>query len=243
MPLMRRHKYMLVAIGFYWPAIFIATHIPIPSDLIRNAGMSDKTMHFLAYLALVSIAWFAVSPFEKVDWKKSKVWIILAAVVLYGAFDEWLQGFVGRSPDVLDFVYDVSAALTALVIMTFLTFWPAVLTLATFFIFAITCLTSPNITFQNEYINSAFFFLAYAFFTLVWIQSSQRIWNIKRSQAKWFISSIGVPAAALTAMTGLSLAFGKEFWPLNIITAALAIIAATATTYLTTKICNKKTKN
>lgn len=237
---MKRHKFMLVAIGLYWPAIFIATHIPISGEFIHDAGMSDKTMHFLAYLTLVSIAWFAVSPFEKVDWKKNKVWIILAAVVLYGVFDEWLQGFVGRSPDVFDFVADVSAALTALVIMTFLTFWPTVLTLATFFIFAITCLTIPNITLQNEYINSAFFFLSYTFFTLVWIQSSQRIWNIKRSQAKWFISSIGVPAAALMAMTLMSLAFGKQFWPLNIITSASAILAATAATYLTTKALVKK---
>jgi len=231
---------MLVAIGFYWPAIFIATHIPISGEFIQDAGMSDKVMHFLAYLALVSIAWFAVSPFERVNWKKNKVWIILAAVVLYGAFDEWLQGFVGRSPDIFDFFANVSAALTALIIVTFLTFWPAVLTLATFFIFAITCLTSPNITFQNEFINSAFFFLSYTFFTLVWIQSSQRIWNIKKSQAKWFISSIGVPTAALTVMTGMSMAFGKEFWPLNIITAASAIIATTTATYLTTKALNKK---
>lgn len=231
---------MLVVLGLYWPAIFVATHIPISGDFVQKAGMSDKTMHFLAYLALVSIAWFAVSPFEKVNWKKSKVWIILAAIVWYGAFDEWLQKFVGRQPEMLDFFADISAAFTALVILTFLTFWPAVLTLTTFFIFSITCLTRPNIAFMNEYTNSAFYFLSYAFFTLVWIQSSERIWNIKKSQAKWFISSIGIPAAAMTAMTLISLAFGKDFWLLNIITAASAIIAATATSYIITKIVNKK---
>jgi hypothetical protein len=241
MPLMRRHKFMLVAIGFYWPAIFIATHIPMPGKIVGSVGMSDKTMHFLAYLALVSIAWFAVSPFDKVNWKKSKVWIILAAIVWYGAFDEWLQGFVGRDPEMLDFITDIAAAFTALLVLTFLTFWPAVLTFSTFFIFAITCLTRPNIAFMNEYANSAFYFLSYAFFTLVWIQSSERFWNMKKSQVKWFISSIGVPAAALTSMTMISLAFGKDFWPMNIITAASAIIAATATSYIITKVSIKRT--
>jgi hypothetical protein len=232
---------MLVAIGFYWPAIFIATHIPDPGKIVGNAQMSDKTMHFLAYLALVSIAWFAVSPFEKVNWKKSKVWIILAAIVWYGAFDEWLQKFVGRQPEMLDFITDIAAAFTALLVLTFLTFWPAVLTLTTFFIFAITCLTDTNIVFKNEYVNSAFYFLSYAFFTLVWIQSSERFWNIKRSEIKWIISSIGAPLAALTAMTLMSLAFGKDFWLMNIITAASAITAATATSYIITKIYSKKT--
>jgi len=240
MPLMKRHKFMLVAIGFYWPVIFILTHIPLPGKLISSAGMSDKVMHFLAYLGLVSIAWFAVSPFEKVNWKKAKVWIILAAVIWYGAFDEWLQSFVGRSMDIYDFAADITAALTALLIMTFLTFWPAVLTFSTIFIFAITCLTRPNITLQNELINSAFYFLAYAFFTLVWIQSSDRIWFTKKSDSQWFASSFGVPLAALAVMTALSVAFGKEFWPMNIITASSAIIASTVVTYLTKKTVSRR---
>jgi hypothetical protein len=231
---------MLVALGLYWPAIFVATHIPLSGTAIGNVGMSDKTMHFLAYLALVSMAWFAVSPFDKVNWEKAKVWIILAAIVWYGAFDEWLQGFVGRSPDIYDFYADMAAAVTALLIATFLTFWPAVLTLATFFIFSITCMTRPNIAFMNEYANSAFYFLSYSFFTLVWIQSSERFWNIKKSVPKWIISSIGIPIIALAAMSLAAKVSDKTIWPMDIITATAAIVAATATTYLTTKAYTKK---
>ncbi len=230
---------MLTALGFYWPAIFVATHIPEPENIVGMIGMSDKTMHFLAYLALVSLAWFAVSPFEKVNWKKAKVWIILAAIVWYGAFDEWLQGFVGRDPEIYDFYADIGAAFTALIILTFLSFWPAVLTLATIFLFSITCLTSPNIAFGNEYANSAFYFLSYSFFTLVWIQCSERYWNIKRSAVKWIVSSIGIPIAALAGMTIISTAFKKDIWHMDIITALAAITAATAITYITTKISRK----
>lgn len=239
MPLLRRHKYMLTALGFYWPAIFVATHVPMSGSMVGRMGMSDKTMHFLAYLALVSLAWFAVSPFEKVKWSKVKVWIILAAIVWYGAFDEWLQGFVGRSPDIYDFYADIGAAFTALLIMTFFSFWPAVLILATFLIFSITCLTRSNITFMNEYVNSAFYFLSYSFFTLVWIQCSDRFWDIKRSMFKWILNSIGVPTAALAAMTLISLVFGKEIWYMDIITAFASITASTAVTYLTARVYRK----
>lgn len=233
MPLQRRHKYILISLAFYWPAIFVATHVSIPSGLIGSIGMSDKTMHFLSYLALVSLLWFAVSPFEKVNWRKAKVWGILAVIVWYGAIDEWLQGFVGRDPDIMDFYTDISAAFTALIIMTFFSFWPALLILASFFIFAITCLTRVNIVFMNEYANSAFYFLAYSFFTLVWIQCSERFWKLKRATGWWFASSAGIPMIALSAMMLCSLAFGKSIWYLNMVTAASAIAASTAISYLT----------
>jgi hypothetical protein len=231
---------MLTALGFYWPAIFVATHIPNPGKIVGTIGMSDKTMHFLAYLALVSLVWFSVSPFEKVKWAKAKVWIILATIVWYGAFDEWLQKFVGRQPDVFDFCADIGAAFTALIILTFLSFWPAVLALAAIFIFSITCLASPQITLGNEYANSAFYFLSYSFFTLVWIQCSERFWNIKKTAVKWTLMSLGIPIAALAAMTIISPLFGKDIWPMNIITALTAITAATAITCITTKISQKK---
>jgi hypothetical protein len=231
---------MLVALGLYWPAIFVATHVPLSGSMIGQVGMSDKTMHFLAYLALVSLAWFSVSPFEKVNWKNRKVWIILMAIVWYGAFDEWLQGFVGRSPEMGDFYADIGAAFTAFLILTFLSFWPALLVLVTIFIFSITCLTRPSVTFMNEFANSAFYFVSYCFFTLVWIQSSKRLWVVKKSTFKWFLSSIGVPAIALTVMMLLKLAFGKEIWRMDIETAGAAIIVTTVISYIVSKMCGRK---
>ena len=242
MPLEKRHKYILTALAFYWPAIFVLTHMPLPRD-VHKLGMSDKTMHFLAYLALVSLAWLSVSPSEKVNWRKAKVWIILAAVVWYGAMDEWLQSFVGRSADIRDFYANIAASLTALLIFTFFTFWPGILALATIAIFSITCLTRVNIVFLSEITNSAFYFLAYSFFTLVWIQCSQRAWSLKKSEGKWLASSILVPLAVLSAMMlAAGTVFGKKIWYMDILTAFSAIALTVATSYIICKTTVKKRK-
>jgi len=242
MPLQKRHKYILISLAFYWPAIFVATHVSVPDGLVSSIAMSDKTMHFLMYLALVSLVWLAVSPFEKVNWRKAKVWAILAVIVWYGVMDEWLQGFVGRDPDIMDFYTDISAAFAALLIFTFFRFWPAMLILASVFMFAITCLTRVNIVFMHELANSAFYFLSYSFFTLVWIQCSERFWKLKKATFRWFASSAGIPFIVLTAMVLASLAFGKRIWYMDIITAAAAISATTVISYLTFAFSGKKQK-
>ena len=82
-----RHRYVLIGLLLYWPALFAATHIPVP-DFVGSMGMSDKKLHYLAYLILVSLLWFAVSPHDRVNWKKAKVWIVLAVIVWYGAIDD-----------------------------------------------------------------------------------------------------------------------------------------------------------
>ena len=68
MQLLRRHKSVLIALGIYWPVIFWLTHIPVP-DIARQSGMSDKTMHVLAYFVLTFLIWFTISPYEKVQWR------------------------------------------------------------------------------------------------------------------------------------------------------------------------------
>ncbi|MHC5191269.1 MAG: VanZ family protein, partial [Planctomycetota bacterium] len=106
MKIPRRHKIVLLALGIYWPVIFWLTHIPVP-DVARQSGMSDKTMHVLAFFVLAFLVWFAVCPYQKARWNRLKVWVVLATVIAYAAIDEYLQGFIpGRSADVWDFVAD-----------------------------------------------------------------------------------------------------------------------------------------
>ncbi|MHC5095363.1 MAG: VanZ family protein, partial [Planctomycetota bacterium] len=91
MKLLRRHKTVLLLLGIYWPVIFCLTHIPVP-QVARQSGMSDKTMHVLAYFVLTFLVWFAVSPYHKARWNGIKVWIVLATIIGYAAVDEYLQG-------------------------------------------------------------------------------------------------------------------------------------------------------
>lgn len=62
MVLLRRHKYAIAAILLYWPAVFAATHIPVPK-LVRYSGISDKAMHIVAYMVLASLCWLVFSPY------------------------------------------------------------------------------------------------------------------------------------------------------------------------------------
>ncbi len=235
MPLLRRHKYSIILLSIYWPAIFILTHIPVPM-LARQSGMSDKTMHFLAYMALVFFLWLAVSPYQKVNWNKAKAWIILAVIVWYGVFDEWLQGKVGRNADMMDIAADLSGAVAGLAVLSIFSFWPAALIVAAIFIFAGSNLSKIDMLWQLPYINAWLHFAGYAAFTLIWIQYMYRYVKLaakKLTQPKWILSALAVPIALLVIVKSAGIPMGKKVWLMDCITALTAIGAATITSYFT----------
>ena len=51
MALSLRRKLTVIVLALYWPSLFILAHIPIPK-VVREADVSDKSLHFLAYLLL-----------------------------------------------------------------------------------------------------------------------------------------------------------------------------------------------
>lgn len=191
MALLRRHKYILLSLGLYWPVLFIATHIPMP-NLPQSTGMSDKTMHVLAYGILVFLIWLALRPYQKVDWRTALPWLILAAMVWYCAIDEWLQGKIGRSPDVGDGLADMAGAVGTLLILSVLEFWPASLAICGITVFSLANLSlidsKPNLAWLNMFNN----FCGYAIFTLIWIQYAQRIWpSRKYGSIAWTVWMMG----------------------------------------------------
>lgn len=235
MTLLRRHKYILTALSIYWPALFIATHMPEIPGWVRRSGMSDKTLHYMAYLALTSLAWLAISPYNKVNWKKAKVWGVLVVVVWYGALDEWLQGFVNRSVDIHDFYANLIGTVTSLIILSVLTFWPALLTMTAIIIFIMTNLTRAVTICQSTTINAAFYFCAYAFFALVWIQLGQKHLYLQKitPKLKWFSITLLVPASLLLIIKLASLAIGRQIYHIDTITALAGIAAAAVVSYIT----------
>jgi hypothetical protein len=160
MKLLRRHKAVLLVLGIYWPVIFWLTHIPVP-DVARQSGMSDKTMHVMAYFALTFLVWFAVSPYQKAGWGNLKVWIVLATVIGYAAIDEYLQGYVGRSVDMQDFIADVFGIVLGLGMLSVFGFWPAMLLSAAFFIFVISNMSNLLLLYRQYYLNAVFHLTAY----------------------------------------------------------------------------------
>ena len=87
MALSLQRKITVLVLALYWPALFISAHIPIPR-VVREANVSDKGLHFLAYLVLTFLLWFAVLGNQKVNWRKAAAWWMLLFIIGYGVVDE-----------------------------------------------------------------------------------------------------------------------------------------------------------
>lgn len=233
MLLSRRHKYILMCLSVYWPGLFILTHIPVP-QLARESGMSDKTMHILAYLVLVFFLWHTISPFERVNWRKTKVWLILGAMVWYGAIDEYLQGRIGRNADVEDFLADLAGVVLGLVILTILPFWPGALAIMSVFIFSATNLSKLTTLYPQMHVNICFHFFAYAGFTLLWIQNLHRYIQLNVRSLKWFATALSLPMGLVLLIKLSSPFFDKEVWAIDYFTAGTAITGAVITSWIIT---------
>lgn len=201
--------------------------------------MSDKMMHLLAYLVLVFFVWLAISPYEKVRWNRAKVWIVLAIIVWYGAMDEWLQGRVGRQVELMDFIWDLAGALLGLGILSILSFWPALLTISSIFIFAITDRSVLLSLYPQFHLNTAFHLTAYATLTLIWIQHLDRDGKFRKTHPTWPLIAISLPLALLTAVKGIGLYYAKSLWWVDIATAIFGITLTVLISYLTFHVTKK----
>ena len=87
----------------YWIALVIGTHLP--ADQMPNTfSTADKALHIVAYAGLTILLAFTIYRTAPI-----KFWefYLFFGLSLFGALDEYTQGFVGRMPDVLDWVADV----------------------------------------------------------------------------------------------------------------------------------------
>ena len=191
MTLSLRQKLIIISLLLYWPAIFVLAHIPIP-QLVYKAQVSDKTLHLITYLILVFLLWFAVSPDKKVNWGKAAVWWVFLIMAGYGGVDELLQGYVGRSCDIKDFLANLVGVSGGLILFSFLTFWPALLAVTGITIFCLTNLARANLTELVPVTNAMFHLLAYAVFTMLWIRQILPLPS-KTSMPKRLIIALAVP--------------------------------------------------
>lgn len=107
-PRTRWDRLWLVALPLYWAALFVATHYPrvrIPGEIPH----SDKLIHFSAFGLLAFLFWRALRPRDG-----RFVWLALPALVGYAGLDEWLQQFVGRHTDLMDFIANTAGIVAVL---------------------------------------------------------------------------------------------------------------------------------
>lgn len=244
MKLLRRHKTVLQTLGMYWPAIFALTHIPAKYIGRISTGTSDKVMHSMAYFVLVFLVWFAVSPYQKPQWKRRKVWFVLMAIIGYAAFDEFLQSFIpGRSADVWDFVADMGGLILGMGVLSVFSFWPAMLTFGAVFIFVVSNLSKILQLYPQYHLNTAFHFTAYTTFALIWIQHMDRYSGRRIGQVSWLLLSLLIPAGLLLAVkvSGV-IFFEKSVSWIDAATALFGICAAILTSYAMFKLSRRKNK-
>jgi VanZ family protein len=232
MTLSNQQKIAICVLVLYWPALFVLAHVPMP-QVVQEADVSDKSLHFLTYLVLTFLLWSSVSGNRKVKWCRAAPWLVLFVMLVYGVLDEWLQGYVaGRSCDVRDFFTDLAGALAGLILSSFLTFWPAGLLVTVIFIFGITNVTRANLADLLPVANAVFHFLAYAILTVIWINCMYLFHAAKAPKVKWLIVAFSGPAGFLIIVKLFSVITGKDFALYDIIIPLGAIAAVVALFYL-----------
>ena len=224
MTLSLRQKLIIISLLLYWPAIFVLAHIPIP-QLVYKAQVSDKTLHLVVYLILVFLLWFAVSPDRRVNWRKAAVWWVFLIMAGYGGVDELLQGYVGRSCDIKDFLANLVGVTGGLILFSFLTFWPALLAVTGITIFCLTNLARANLTELVPVTNAMFHLLAYAVFTMLWIRQIHPLPS-KMSMPKRLIIALAVPIGLLLVVKLFSVVSGRYFTVFDVIISGAGIAIA-----------------
>lgn len=234
MALIHRHRLTIIVLVLYWLVLFTSTHVPIPPipSWAVAPALSDKILHFTAFLVLMFFFWFAINPDQKVNWRKAAVWWILFIVVSYGALDEWTQGFVGRTTDVKDFAFDFAGAFTGLILLTFFPFWPAALTLTAVSIFVLTGFTQSSLAYSNPAANAAFHAAAYATFTILWIKCLNSVVPVRPPQIKWLIGVILLPIFYLYGVGIFSNISGDGFTGGELLAAICSILIVSLAAFL-----------
>ena len=242
MNLLRRHGLTIIALILYWPGIFVLTHIPISAmPLPLGVNLSDKVLHYIAYLSLAFLLWFAIYPNTKVNWKKAPIWWMLFVVVWYGVFDEWLQGYVGRDPDVLDFLADLGGAITALIMLSIFSFWTAALIITGASIFIFTNFVRAN---PDGFLIAAivvFHLLSYAFFAVLWMRWMYYFVPVRMPEPKWLAGALALPFGFLILNDLFSLMVIGNGEPLGIVCSAAGIILPVFSAFLFARCRAKQT--
>ncbi len=230
MGLTGRHKIIIAVAVSYFITLFVSTHISIP-QVVYQARVSDKWIHFLAYMNLFFLLWFSFFPDKKANWRKLAVWLIFLGAVISGAVDELSQPYTGRTCDIWDFVADTEGILAGLAIFTFLTFWPSLLAVWAISIFGVATLISADLSKVAPILDTVYHVFAYAGFTLIWGQ----LINIYLSP-KTIISRssliISLPLGLMFFVKCSSMLFGRYFTPAEMLLSGGAVIVAAIATCL-----------
>ncbi len=225
-----RQKITIVFLVVYWVILTLLEHIPLP-QLVNQAGVSDKWLHFLAYMNLVFFVWFSFFPDTKADWRKLAVWVILLGAVMYGGVDELTQSYTGRTCDFLDFTADAKGVAAGLIIAGFVSFWPSLLAVWAISIFGVSALVRADISKLVPVLDVIYHITAYGCFALIWGYFIN-LYVLPRTIIGRLLLIISVPAGLMLFVKAVSMLLGRYFTGMEMLFSAGGIVAAAIVTCL-----------
>ena len=208
---------------FYWLGIFAATHIPIPS-WTREMGVSDKTMHFVAYMTLALLLWFSTSFEKKADWKKLRPWLLSVIVLLYGLVDELLQHFTKRSVDPGDFAANALGLAVAMAMVTALPGRHTVMVLTIICPFFLPGLVRAQLIMQGSILEAGAYLAGFTCVTIAWIEYLSSVVGLNFRQLKYLPVFFAPPAGTVIILIIYAQLTDKPFGTTALLSTFISII-------------------
>ena len=230
MGLTGRQKKTIAVSSLYFVTLFVSTHMPIP-ELVYRAKVSDKWLHFLAYLNLIFLMWFSFFPDKKANWRKLAVWLIFLGAIICGGIDELSQPYTGRTCDFWDFTADAEGVSVGLIIVTFLTFRPSLLAVWAISIFGVATLIKADLSKVAPILDTVYHVLAYGGFTLIWGQLINLYLSPKTILSRLLLI-ISLPLGLMFFVKASSILLGRYFTTAEMLFSGGAIIVASIATCL-----------
>jgi hypothetical protein len=215
-------KFFTIILIFYWVGIFIATHIPVPS-WTGQMGMSDKTMHFFAYMVLAFLLGLSRSFDKKANWKELRPWLLSTIVVLYGLADELSQHFMNRSTDISDFVANILGLGVAMAIATVLSSYHIAMILVTVCLLFAPAIVRSQLIPQDSVYEAAAYMAGFAIITAAWIKYLSLVFGLNLRKNKLLPIFFAPPAGTIIIVKFYAQLTNKPFGSTAIIIAFVSI--------------------
>jgi hypothetical protein len=223
-----RQKIIIAVSPLYFVTLFVSTHMPIP-EVVYRANVSDKWLHFLAYMNLFFLLWFSINPDKKANWRKLAVWLIFLGAIICGWVDELSQPYTGRTCDFWDFTADAEGVSAGLIIVTFVSFWPSLLAVWAISIFGVATLIKADLSKVAPILDTVYHVLAYGGFTLIWGQFINLYLSPKTILSRLLLI-ISLPLGLMFFVKVSSILLSRYFTAMEMLCSTGAILAvATAT--------------
>jgi hypothetical protein len=229
----REQTFFTFILIFYWLGILAATHIPIPG-WTRKMGVSDKTMHFVAYMTLALLLWFSTSFEKKADWKKLRPWLLSAIILLYGLVDELSQHFTRRSVDPGDFAANALGIAIAMAMVTVIPACHAAMILITVCPFFLPALVRSQLILQGSILEVGVYLAGFACITIAWIEYLSSVVGLNFRQLKYLPVFFAPPAGTVITLIIYAKLTDKPFSTRALLSAFISIILTLFIRLLTT---------